>query len=127
MPVYTLSLHDALPICGVAASAVPAPVGGARMTAHQPPAPHAGVNRFRYRTVGPVALYLGDARQVLAAMPDASVDCLVTSPPRSEEHTSELQSLRHLVCLSTRFPYTTLFRSVALRLLLCPHRWAVPA
>src|ERR1035438_2954299 len=38
---------------------------------------------------------------------------------RSEEHTSELQSLRHLVCRlllrsdrrSTLFPYTTLFRS----------------
>src|ERR1039458_3767392 len=38
---------------------------------------------------------------------------------RSEEHTSELQSLRHLVCrlllrrppVSTLFPYTTLFRS----------------
>src|ERR1035441_589481 len=38
---------------------------------------------------------------------------------RSEEHTSEIQSLRHLVCLlllrrppiSTLFPYTTLFRS----------------
>src|ERR1039458_1687636 len=38
---------------------------------------------------------------------------------RSEEHTSELQSLRHLVCrlllgspaISTLFPYTTLFRS----------------
>src|SRR5262245_59731695 len=38
---------------------------------------------------------------------------------RSEEHTSELQSLRHLVCRlllpapSTLFPYTTLFRSAA--------------
>src|ERR1035438_3047003 len=39
---------------------------------------------------------------------------------RSEEHTSELQSLRHLVCRlvlrheheSTLFPYTPLFRSV---------------
>src|ERR1035441_4042914 len=42
---------------------------------------------------------------------------------RSEEHTSELQSLRHLVCrllferirpppTSTLFPYTTLFRSI---------------
>src|SRR5262245_45363228 len=33
---------------------------------------------------------------------------------RSEEHTSELQSLRHIVCRPTRsplFPYTTLFRS----------------
>ncbi|MFI7025719.1 DNA-methyltransferase [Micromonospora sp. NPDC049900] len=36
---------------------------------------------YRYRRVGPVALYLGDARQVLAAMPEASVDCVVTSPP----------------------------------------------
>src|ERR1035441_6530185 len=44
---------------------------------------------------------------------------------RSEEHTSELQSLRHLVCRlllemirrpprSTLFPYTTLFRSLRL-------------
>src|SRR5205814_484771 len=43
------------------------------------------------------------------------------SPSRSEEHTSELQSLRHLVCRLLRFPsppfplfpYTTLFRSFA--------------
>src|SRR5262245_44058539 len=42
-----------------------------------------------------------------------------TVKSRSEEHTSELQSLRHLVCRlllqptrrSTLFPYTTLFRS----------------
>src|ERR1035438_4083549 len=38
-----------------------------------------------------------------------------TRVSRSEEHTSELQSLRHLVCRlpprSTLFPYTTLFRS----------------
>src|ERR1035438_3116532 len=36
---------------------------------------------------------------------------------RSEEHTSELQSLRHLVCrraVSALFPYTTLFRSPAI-------------
>src|SRR5205814_811517 len=36
-------------------------------------------------------------------------------PLRSEEHTSELQSLRHLVCRlqpgPPLFPYTTLFRS----------------
>ncbi|MFY1673918.1 DNA-methyltransferase [Plantactinospora sp. WMMB334] len=36
---------------------------------------------YRYRQAGPVELYLGDARQVLAAMPGASVDCIVTSPP----------------------------------------------
>src|ERR1039458_2041783 len=43
----------------------------------------------------------------------------VKEPMRSEEHTSELQSLRHLVCRlllcwtlsDTLFPYTTLFRS----------------
>jgi DNA modification methylase len=40
-----------------------------------------GLAAWRYRTVGPVELYLGDARQVLAAMPDASVDCVATSPP----------------------------------------------
>src|ERR1039458_5905405 len=42
---------------------------------------------------------------------------------RSEEHTSELQSLRHLVCrpISTLFPYTTLFRS-----LLCCSPQAAP-
>jgi DNA modification methylase len=40
-----------------------------------------GREAWRYRTVGPVELYLGDARQVLAAMPDASVDCVATSPP----------------------------------------------
>src|SRR5438045_4012661 len=35
---------------------------------------------------------------------------------RSEEHTSELQSLRHLVCRRpfTLFPYTTRFRSIIL-------------
>src|SRR5262245_35969041 len=42
----------------------------------------------------------------------------INSDPRSEEHTSELQSLRHLVCrlpsFSTLFPYTTLFRSIHL-------------
>src|ERR1035441_8533895 len=51
-------------------------------------------------------------------------DPLVVSSNRSEEHTSELQSLRHLVCRlllemrrrpprSTLFPYTTLFRSLS--------------
>jgi site-specific DNA-methyltransferase (cytosine-N4-specific) len=39
----------------------------------QPPAP--------WWCAGPVTLYTGDAHDVLAAMPDASVDCIVTSPP----------------------------------------------
>ena len=36
---------------------------------------------FLYARNGPVSLHLGDARDVLAAMPDASADCVVTSPP----------------------------------------------
>lgn len=32
-------------------------------------------------STGPVALYTGDAHQVLTSLPDASVDCIVTSPP----------------------------------------------
>ncbi len=36
---------------------------------------------YEYHRAGPVTLYLGDARRVLSAMPDASVDCVVTSPP----------------------------------------------
>lgn len=45
------------------------------------PSESSPVDGYRYRRRGPVDLYLGDAAQVLAAMPDASVDCLVTSPP----------------------------------------------
>ncbi len=41
----------------------------------------AGWETFRYRREGPVDLLLGDAGQVLAAMPDAMVDTVVTSPP----------------------------------------------
>lgn len=32
-------------------------------------------------TAGDVTLYTGDAQQVLTSLPDASVDCVVTSPP----------------------------------------------
>ena len=65
-----------------AAAAVPAPVGGA---AHdRPPPVRPGRGRWpgsRTGGSGRSTLYLGDARDVLAAMPDASVDCVVTSPP----------------------------------------------
>lgn len=40
-----------------------------------------GAEEFLYHRSGQVDLYLGDAAQVLAAMPAASVDCVVTSPP----------------------------------------------
>jgi site-specific DNA-methyltransferase (cytosine-N4-specific) len=44
---------------------------------HQPPP----LEDYLYRQVGPVALYLGRAFDVIAAMPPSSVDCVVTSPP----------------------------------------------
>src|SRR5947199_6513996 len=60
--IYTLSLHDALPIYR-------------RNDVHQPPSP--ARRRRRWKLTG--------------------MDPFVSSV-RSEEHTSELQSLRHLVC-----------------------------
>jgi hypothetical protein len=49
------------------------------MTSHRP----TGRDRagYEYHRSGPVTLYLGDAADVLAAMPDGSVDAVVTSPP----------------------------------------------
>src|SRR6266404_922072 len=78
--IYTLSLHDALPICD----------HRIRLAADRR---RARAKRFPQRAA--------------AAAGDRAV--------RSEEHTSELQSLAYLVCRlpprSTLFPYTTLFRS----------------
>ncbi|MEU8048459.1 MULTISPECIES: hypothetical protein [Micromonospora] len=39
------------------------------------------LDTYRYSKAGPVEPYLGDVRQVLAAMPDGSVDAIATSPP----------------------------------------------
>ncbi|GIF74103.1 DNA-methyltransferase [Asanoa siamensis] len=47
------------------------------MTGRQPKVPDA----HSTWSSGPVTLYTGDARDVLANMSDASVDCIVTSPP----------------------------------------------
>jgi len=46
-----------------------------------PTAPDPACDHHLYRQRGPVRLYLGDAAEVLAAMPDGCVDCVVTSPP----------------------------------------------
>src|SRR5262245_55733600 len=52
-----------------------------------------------------------------ARQPNSSASLLGQALPvltlafRSEEHTSELQSLRHLVCRASLFPYPPLFRS----------------
>ncbi|GAA3449638.1 hypothetical protein [Dactylosporangium matsuzakiense] len=50
------------------------------MSAH-PIADGSGLAGYKYRRAASAVLYLGDARDMLAAMPDASVDCVVTSPP----------------------------------------------
>src|SRR5688572_32665282 len=65
--IYTLSLHDALPICGASNFVIPA--DGA----------HAS------------ELFLAEARELW------EIDEL-PEDPRSEEHTSELQSQSNLVC-----------------------------
>src|SRR5205814_9409472 len=80
--MYALALHDALPISG-ARPGSPGP--GGRVAGH-----HRGVpvrlRDDRHRSGLPGA---GTARRTEPGRP---LRC------RSEEHTSELQSLRHLVC-----------------------------
>src|SRR3712207_8035668 len=84
--IYTLSLHDALPIWG-----------STGRPGHRGPAPHRSRRAVRRpasgrgrghpeRGDGPV----GSPPWRLAGPP--------TPPPRSEEHTSELQSRQYLVC-----------------------------
>jgi DNA invertase Pin-like site-specific DNA recombinase len=50
-------------------------------TAGRPSPPEAARDRYLYHQAERVRLYLGDAAQVLAALPERSVDCVVTSPP----------------------------------------------
>src|SRR2546429_5780494 len=72
--IYTLSLHDALPICP----------GRACHPSHPPP----GRRRRRARSLGP-----SEASSRTRCRPRPCCACA-----RSEEHTSELQSRLHLVC-----------------------------
>src|SRR3712207_9420985 len=74
--IYTLSLHDALPICGQ------------RRPSASDPAP-----------VHPPRSHVGRPRRVRAARETGiSFDPSPRAPSRSEEHTSELQSRQYLVC-----------------------------
>src|SRR5205823_13902590 len=78
--IYTLSLHDALPICNVAALPAAVPVGaGPRIGVPRRPAVQDG------ETEQHVIDVCGNRR-------------FPRHGPRSEEHTSELQSLAYLVC-----------------------------
>src|SRR5947209_9738893 len=84
--IYTLSLHDALPICGLAAQVY--------CLVHGRPARHPAALRTRHlpRRLGgrPQLARLG--RRGLAPAERAR------AAARSEEHTSELQSRQYLVC-----------------------------
>src|SRR5205823_13031950 len=77
--IYTLSLHDALPICGCLPPKLPA-AGDANCNLNFP----------RNRRRPPPKAPAGRPRS-LAPEDD-------TEQRRSEEHTSELQSLAYLVC-----------------------------
>src|SRR3712207_8494661 len=71
--IYTLSLHDALPICErLQVRLNPRPAAAVRARDRQCP---------RYRR-----------------HPNTSIPSPDSSSPRSEEHTSELQSRQYLVC-----------------------------
>src|SRR5436853_363599 len=91
--IYTLSLHDALPICDLLALDVDAIDLPSLL-----PADDSGYgfdNIGDVLSISPLLLerYMSAAEKVARlalGIPSAR--------PRSEEHTSELQSLRHLVC-----------------------------
>src|SRR3712207_7456780 len=76
--IYTLSLHDALPICDAVDQRPPGPLVRAERDVEQPQ------DRPEGRDLGAGGHERGDRRR----------GALV----RSEEHTSELQSRQYLVC-----------------------------
>src|SRR5690606_40052416 len=78
--IYTLSLHDALPIFGQQVQRGGTPTSSGRGDQHQDP-----VSSQEFGKVVPV---LGGAGRHVEALADR----------RSEEHTSELQSRENLVC-----------------------------
>src|SRR3712207_7947555 len=76
--IYTLSLHDALPICNASAAGIPRPIRGGTAVASMKL--HNG------------QILTEEMIEALAREAEAGLD------PRSEEHTSELQSRQYLVC-----------------------------
>src|SRR5262245_4379597 len=111
---FTLSLHDALPIYAKGYTVQ----GSDQMDS-------ANVKRLRAKGirvfVGHDPVNLVGARYIVVSTAikrsNPELEAARAKGYRSEEHTSELQSLRHLVCRLLRrprpslFPYTTLFRS----------------
>src|SRR5437879_2173886 len=117
-PRRPLSLHDALPISPDAhvsdGALAAAQEGGKLGVGHGVPGPRVRPG------AGPLVMGVGPAEDLY---PGHARGELVGGErlPRSEEHTSELQSPMYLVCRLLRplpvalFPYTTLFRSRRMR------------
>src|SRR5437899_1664159 len=113
--ISTLSLHDALPISDAASgrSIVPELLTNARPHTRTPGCVTSGTPL----QAGASNTCTCDGQWAPRACWSREFHAALSL--RSEEHTSELQSLRHLVCRlllsraprSPLFPYTTLFRS----------------
>src|SRR5262245_62366294 len=85
--LYTLSLHDALPIW---------PHGQGSLTSmhHRSPRNDAASSAIGPRSTRPRTLRAASDQRDL----EYCAGLQINAASRSEEHTSELQSLRHLVC-----------------------------
>src|SRR5690348_7110917 len=113
--LYTLSLHDALPIWLPASVCCVTTPSRSIMTSSKVWSDIFQVIPDRLSTTCSDIVPVGTSTRRLSF----SRTNRSGSIPRSEEHTSELQSPVHLVCRlllprppsSTLFPYTTLFRS----------------
>src|SRR5437899_2981130 len=112
---YTLSLHDALPILERAGYGL---IETLRVREGRVPFLERHLARLE-RSLRELDLPQPSKDVAGLVRPFAGTEEAVLRVERSEEHTSELQSLRHLVCRlllrppprPTLFPYTTLFRS----------------
>src|SRR5687767_15569332 len=78
--IYTLSLHDALPICPNAASELPS------------------ITMARVASTGSGSRHSAAGSNSMPTETKNSTANASRSGSRSEEHTSELQSLAYLVC-----------------------------
>src|SRR5690606_41533533 len=81
--IYTLSLHDALPISAEAQIVIPRETGGVVQRPTAGTKTRLAVMQYESRMSAPVLWEVGQ---------------IDTSRCRSEEHTSELQSRENLVC-----------------------------
>src|SRR5205814_9162278 len=94
--IYTLSLHDALPILARRDLTINAIAKASDGSLVDPYGGQRDLREKRLRHVSPA--FAEDPVRILRIARFAARFSDFTLAPRSEEHTSELQSLRHLVC-----------------------------